>query len=103
MNRIRLDSVLTVLGVPAGYVTIFLLALLTDRAFLIHEHPSVHARWETIYGHPHVDWRAERALDYEAAANSSDFYLLDLWCVSSLLLVPGYGSDAQRNTVAGGD
>lgn len=63
----------------AGYVTIFLLALLTDRAFLIHQHPGVHARWETIYGHPHVDWRAERALDYEAAANSSDLQLLDLW------------------------
>ena len=70
----------------AGYVTVFLLALVTDRAFLLHQPRDVRARWETIYEpRRHVAWQAERYLDYDVERNRSDFCLLDLWCDS----VPG--------------
>ena len=64
-------------------MTIFLLALVSDRAFLLHQPPDVRARWETIYKPRHVAWQAERYLDYDAERNRSDFFLLDLWCVSA--------------------
>ena len=64
----------------AGYVTVFLLALVTDRAFLLHQPRDVRALWETIYEPRHVAWQAEKYLDYDAERNRSDFFLLDLWC-----------------------
>ena len=64
----------------AGYVTIFLIALVTDRAFLLHQPPDVRARWETIYEPHHVAWQAEQHLDYEAERQRDDSFLLDLWC-----------------------
>jgi hypothetical protein len=61
-------------------VTIFLVALVTDRAFLLHQPSDTHARWETIYEPRHVEWRSNKHLDYNAERERSDFFLLDIWC-----------------------
>ena len=63
-------------------MTVFLIALVTDRAFLLHQPSDTRARWETIYEPRHVSWQAERFLDYDAERNRSDLFLLDLWCDS---------------------
>ena len=58
----------------------FLIALVTDRAFVLHQPPDVRARWETVYEPRHVAWQAERHLDYHVERKRGDFFLLDLWC-----------------------
>ena len=61
-------------------MTIFLVALVTDRAFLLHQPSDTRARWETIYEPRHIDWRSDLHLDYDAERERKDFFLLDMWC-----------------------
>ena len=64
----------------AGYITVFLVALVTDRAFLLHQPADVHARWEDIYEQKHIAWLAEPHLDYDKEQTRDDFVRLDSWC-----------------------
>ena len=75
---------LTTLICGAGYITVFLVALATDRAFLLHQPNDTRSRWEDIYEEKHISWRAEKPLDYAAEKTRDDFYHLDLWCAASL-------------------
>ena len=74
---------LTALTCAAGYVTVFLVALATDRAFLLHQPDDIHSRWQDIYEEAHISWRAEKYLDLDAERTRDDFIHLDLWCAAS--------------------
>ena len=67
----------------AGYITVFLVALVTDRAFLLHQPDKVHARWEDIYEDKHISWRAEQHLNFSLDQTRDDYVHLDLWCAAS--------------------
>ena len=65
-----------------GYITVFLVALVTDRAFLLHQPDDEHSRWEDIYAESHIAWRTEQHLNYSAEQTRDDFVHLDLWCAA---------------------
>ena len=73
---------LTARTCATGYVTVFLVALATDRAFLLHQPNDTHTRWEDIYDEKHISWRAEHLLNYEVEKKRDDFHHLDLWCAA---------------------
>ncbi len=67
-----------------GYITVFLVALVTDRAFLLHQPNGTHTRWEDIYEEKHISWRADKHMDYEAEKTHDDFHHFDFWCAIAL-------------------
>ena len=60
---------------------VFLVALVTDRAFLLHQPDGLCARWEDMFEEKHVAWRAERHLNFCEEQTRDDLVYLDLWCV----------------------
>ena len=68
----------------AGYITVFLVALATDRAFLLHQPDNVRSRWVDMYYERHISWLSDPHMDVDAEKSRDNFVHLDLW-LSSLI------------------
>ena len=65
-----------------GYISVFLVALVTDRAFVLHQPDGVRAQWEDIYAEKHISWSAKQHLNFSAEQQRDNFGTLDLWCAA---------------------